>query len=409
MQISNCPPAHLTYCLNVHPGETLADQFAAIRDHAAPIRDAVAPGRRFGLGLRLSNRASLELETGGNLAELRDVLTAQNLYAFTINGFPFGEFHDAVVKEKVYSPDWRAPERRDYTCRLARQLAALLPDGMTGSISTVPGSYKEWIRSPADIEAMVVNLADVAAVLADLRAETGKEIHLGLEPEPDCYIETTAETVEFFTRHLLPVGGRRLAVAGGCSLSAAEAILRRHIGVCFDTCHMALQFEDLCASLEQLAAQGIRLSKVQISAAIRTLLLPASTQSLRPFCDSVYLHQVKTLVSGKPLSRGDLGNALVSSEAREGEEWRIHFHVPLHFVEDGSLSSTASQLTPEFFRKALDLGVEHFEIETYTFHVLPESLRKSGVDRSVADEYRWVLSRVPDPGYPGLAGRVAGG
>ena len=396
MQISNQPRAHLTYCLNVHSGETLADQIAAIRDHAALIRDTVAPGRRFGLGLRISNRASLELESGQNLAELRDFLETQNLYVFTINGFPYGEFHGAVVKEKVYSPDWRTPERRDYTIRLARQLSALLPDGVTGSISTVPGSYKQWIRSSADIEAMAIHLADVAAVLAALRAETGKEIHIGLEPEPDCYIETSAETVEFFTRHLLPKGARRLAIAGGCSVSAAEATLRRHIGVCFDTCHMALQFEDLCAGLEQFSAQGIRISKIQISAAIRTPWRRASAEILRPFCDPVYLHQVKTLVDGKPLSRGDLGSALVSSEAREGEEWRIHFHVPLYFVNDGPIESTASQLTPMFFQRALDLGVEHFEIETYTFDVLPESLRESGVNHSVAGEYRWVLSRMPD-------------
>jgi len=122
MQISRQPPAHLTYCLNVHPGEALADQVAAIRSHAVSIRDAVAPGARFGLGLRLSNRASLELESGPALDGLKALLAEQDMYVFTVNGFPFGEFHGAAVKEKVYSPDWRAPERRDYTCRLARQL-----------------------------------------------------------------------------------------------------------------------------------------------------------------------------------------------------------------------------------------------------------------------------------------------
>lgn len=398
MQIPQHPSAHLTYCLNVHPGEALDDVLAAIRGHAVPIRDLVAPGQRFGLGLRLANQASLELEAAGRLAELKASIDAHNLYAFTINGFPFGAFHGARVKERVYQPDWRSDERRDYTCRLARQLAALLPDGPSGSISTVPGSYKAWIQSPEDLAAMVDRLADTAAFLARLRQETGREIHLGLEPEPDCFLETTAETLAFFHEHLLSRGRARVAGLLGCTLGAAEAVLRRHIGVCFDTCHLALQFEDLTASLRQLAGAGVRISKLQLSSAIRARWQPGAAEELRRFCDPVYLHQVKTRVAGRAVSRGDLADAIAAqvragdpATARVGEEWRVHCHVPLYFVQDGLLASTAEQLTPAFFQTALDLRVEHFEIETYTFDVLPASLRQRGVDRSIADEYRWVL------------------
>ena len=319
------------------------------------------------------------------------MLAANDLYAFTINGFPFGAFHGTRVKERVYAPDWRTDERRDYTCRLARQLAALLPDGLSGSISTVPGSYKSWIHSPEDVGAMVRQLADTALFLARLRAETGREIHLGLEPEPDCFLETTGETLVFFREQLWPQGRGRVASLLGCSSAVAEEVLRRHIGVCFDTCHLALQYEDLGDSLRQVAGAGIRISKVQISAALRTACGSAAAAALQPFCDSVYLHQVKAQTAGGVVSRGDLVDALAYVPEHVGEEWRVHCHVPLYFAGEGALTSTADLLDAAFFRAVRELRVEHLEIETYTFLVLPESLRRMGVDRSIAEEYRWVL------------------
>lgn len=394
MLVSRRMPVHLTYCLNVHPGEALADQLAAIRGPAASIREAVAPGVRFGLGLRLSNRASLELEDAPALDGLKAALAERNMYVFTVNGFPYGAFHGAAVKESVYRPDWRAPERRAYTCRLARQLSALLPAGMAGSISTVPGSFKPWIRSPADVAAMVSGLADAAVCLAEIRRDSGQEIHLGLEPEPDCFLETTSETVDFFTRHLWPLGSRRVAAALGCPSAAAEGLLRRHVGVCFDTCHLAVQCEDLEDSLARLAARGIRISKLQISAGLRAFRRAGTDDALRRFCDPVYLHQVKAVSGGRVLPRGDLEAALAVPAAAEGEDWRVHCHVPLHFAGDGLIASTADQLTPSFFGKALAAGVEHCEIETYTFGVLPEALRAPGLERSIAEEYRWVLARI---------------
>jgi sugar phosphate isomerase/epimerase len=441
MDLAPSLAAHLTYCLNVHPGETLADVTAAIREHAAAIRAQVAPGRRFGLGLRLADRASRELEDPARARSLQESLRELDGYVFTINGFPFGTFHGTAVKTDVYRPDWREPARRDYTCRLAHALAALLPEGISGSISTVPGAYKPFLRaapqqrggagSAADLAAMVNHLAETAAVLDAIRRETGREIHLGLEPEPDCFLETTGETIAFFHEQLLPQGSRRLAEVAGVTPAAAEALLRRHVGVCFDACHLALQYEDLSASLRRLAAAGVRISKVQLSAALRTRWNAAAAAALRPFCDAVYLHQVKARdAAGRVISHGDLEDALrraaagagaAAGEAHApvpGEEWRVHCHVPLFVAAlsetgdvDGvapdtaravaaaapggeTLASTASELDAAFFRTVRELRVEHLEIETYTFLVLPEPLRQLGVDRSIAEEYRWVLARI---------------
>jgi len=372
---------HLTYCLNVHPGESWAENFAAIREKAVAVRDLVAPGQPFGLGLRLSRQAASELSKPAQHEQARAFFTANNLYAFTINGFPFGRFHDRRVKEQVYAPDWRSDERLDYTIALAEILAELLPEGLDGSISTVPGSYKPWIKTEADVRAMGDRLIACAQRLAQIKSETGKEIHLGLEPEPSCFLETTGETIEFFDEVLFRRAG------------ADAELVRKHIGVCFDTCHVALQFEDLCESFERYRAAGIRISKVQLSKALAATPGPDALRELSAFDEPVYLHQVKARsANGSIRSWEDLGTALPDLEKSDASEVRVHFHVPLFFNGSGPLGAT--EIDRDFLHKLNGEPSLHLEIETYTWSVLPEEIRLPSVVESVAREYRWMLERL---------------
>ena len=249
MILQHSPPLHLTYCLNIHPGESWAENFAAIREKALAVKQRVAPDQWFGIGLRIAHQAAEELTASADLrAEALDFFSSNHLYPFSINGFPYGRFHAGPVKEDVYAPDWRTPERLHYTLQLADLLAVWLPEQVDGSISTVPCSFKAWIQTPEDVLAMVENLTSTVAYLAAVHEDTGREIHLGLEPEPDCYLETTAETIAFFKNVLFTSGAIQLARLLKCYRSDAEALIRRHLGVCFDTCHVALQYEDLVKS-----------------------------------------------------------------------------------------------------------------------------------------------------------------
>ena len=397
MKVHDNPPAHLTYCLNVHPGETWEENFEAIRTMTLCIRDRVAPGESFGLGLRLARIAADSLSSPGVLDHFKAFLKKHSLYVFTINGFPYGDFHNSVVKENVYSPDWRTRRRRDYTNKLADILSALIPEGISGSISTVPLSYKKWIRTETDRNKMIQNLMACVAHLAQIREKTGQDLHIGLEPEPDCFIETTKETVTFFARDLCGQGRQYLTQLMGCTESKAEAMIARHLGVCFDTCHMSLQFETLPASIALLKKHGIRVSKIQLSAALKTYFVEENRERLRAFCDPVYLHQVKARAEGGKISSyGDLSEALANKYIRrkDKEEWRVHFHVPLYFNAYDVFESTSVDLSPDFFKKAIESGVEHLEIETYTFNVLPEEVRKRDIVDSVCDEFAWVLDRL---------------
>ena len=368
----------LTYCLNIHPGESWAENFATLRTTVLAVRDLVSPGEPFGLGLRLSAAAAEQCD----VEELIRFLAAENLYVFTINGFPYGRFHGGPVKENVYAPDWHSPQRRDYTNQIAAILAALIPSGTTGTISTVPCSWKAW---PVDMEAMLENLTDCVAHCATLG-----DILLTLEPEPGCYLETTSETIDFFTNHVFKRGAQLLAAKMNSSAENARDLLRHHLGVCLDTCHVALQFEDPAESLRRYEAAGIRVPKIQISSALRT----NSPDALRPFAEPVYLHQVKARTAGGDiLSWNDLPPALEELPSIAAEEIRVHFHVPLHFDGAGPLHSTGALLTPEFLSSISSNPLTHLEIETYTWDVLPPELRSTSIEKSIAAEFAWVKSR----------------
>lgn len=398
MKILDHPPVFLTYCLNVHPGETWVENLEVIGTRTLEVHSLVAPpGVPFGLGLRLSNRASLTLSSPDCLKDFKNFLEEHQLYVFTVNGFPYGEFHGTSIKEKVYAPDWQTPQRLAYTVRLADILAGLLPEGICGSISTVPCAYKDWIRDDRGREKIIGHLMGCVSHLAKIAESTGKEIHIGLEPEPDCHLETTEEVVAFFHEDLSRFGAEYLAGHDGCSKSTAESKLRRHLGICFDTCHMAVQFEDLPKSLSLLRRNGIRISKIHLTAALRVIPDPKTRDRLRSFCDPVYLHQVKAKRDqGTIYSYPDLQEALDSADRHKEKdsEWRIHFHVPLYFEGQGGIRSTADELSAEVIKEAVKGGCEHFEMETYTFNVLPQEMRSRGLVQSIVAEYDWALEHL---------------
>ncbi len=393
MHLGTLNDAELTYCTNVHPGETLEEVRALLREHVAVVKAAVAPTERFGVGLRLAAAAAEELSRPEALDAFRAELAELRLYCFTLNGFPYGAFHATRVKEDVYLPDWRAPERTSYTQQLARILAELLPQGVSGSISTVPGCFKPNASGPGAERAMTFALIDVVAMLVDLARSKGRHIALALEPEPACYLETTDEAVRFFEQHLLSREAlARLVQVADIDPREAEPALRRHLGVCLDTCHASVEFESPLDAYRKLGAAGIAVPKVQISAGLRLpQATPEAVQALHAFADGVYLHQT-VVRSGDQLRRYlDLPEALASAAQRDAE-WRVHFHVPIFLQELGVFESTQQDLLPLLSELARAPSCPHLEVETYTWDVLPEEFRRVPVDEAIARELRFVLS-----------------
>ncbi|MFT5499243.1 MAG: hypothetical protein ACI9TH_004658 [Kiritimatiellia bacterium] len=379
----------LSYCLNIHRGESWEENVRAIEEYVMEVKSAVCPDDPFGLGLRISSEASLTLVDPLVRADFKAMMKDLDLYAFTVNGFPFGAFHQTRVKEQVYAPDWRTAERRDYTNRLTDIMADLVPPGSTGSVSTVPCSFKPWIKTGEDVEQMVRMICDSALHMNRVEDQTGQYVHLGLEPEPCCYLETTDEFLTFYKDELLRKGTRYLAG----KTSQPEELLRRHVGINFDCCHIAIQFEDLSESLQRLISEGVLLSKVHVSAALTCT--PDHVEALAPFDEPVYFHQVKAQTAGGIRSWDDLSLFLKDFPEEKGlKEMRVHFHAPLFWEGSERLGSTNACMD-EAFWSLLRSGVcEHLEIETYTFDVLPEELRKSNVVESIVPEFEWTMQRL---------------
>jgi hypothetical protein len=356
--------AHLTYGLHIHPGESWHEVQQAIDNYGMAVKRRVCPDRPFGLGLRLSAQAAEELEP--HLGDFNQYLIDTGMYVFTITGFPYGRFHGIRVKENVYYPDWSHPQRVEYTNRLARILAGVMPEGMTGTISTLPVTYGKNLPDGA-----IENLWSVAESLADLRVRTGKRIMLALEPEPDCFLESTEETIQFWD------------VLRSCNKSD----LLPFLGICLDTCHIVCGFEHPATSLRRLEAAGIPVPKIQLSAALLVTSAVNPRETLSGFAEAVYLHHTR-IRSGEHILRfPDLPQAL---DANPQGEWRVHFHVPLTFTGDRGLRSTTSFLDADFFDAALQTE-RHLEIETYSFGVMPQTSQE--VVDSIVSEIKWVVEQ----------------
>lgn len=388
----------LTYCTNVHPGERWSEIRRNLDLYVLSVKSTVANDIPFGIGLRLSASAAKELILPDALSEFKTWLGKNNCYVFTINGFPYGDFHGVKVKERVYLPDWRSKERLDYTAILADLLANLLPNSVTyGSISTVPIGFRKHIQIKEHEQYIVDNLLSIVEHLILLENKTGKRIILALEPEPCCYLETISETIDFFNEYIFSESainqiGNRL----GVDTSSAESEMRKHIGVCLDLCHSAVEYEDPVDIIQQLRASKILVPKIQLSSSLgMTPVNNEAIQRLKAFDDGIYLHQVVER-AGKKLSRyDDIKDARSNYQGNTGDcEWRIHFHVPIFHESLSGFQTSQSFLQVILAEHLKEPLTQHLEIETYTWRVLPEQYRDKEVTQLIIKEFLWVMNRL---------------
>ena len=410
MKLHPNSPHHLTYCTNIHPGEDWDTIFTNLKTYIPQLQTHLAPHQPFAIGLRLSDRATRQLLNGDRLSQLRTWLHHQNAYIPTLNCFPYSDFHNRVVKDRVYAPDWASRDRLDYILRAMTLLSQLLPDGLDGNISTVPISYNPWWHDrPTERNSMLTqscaHLAQCALEMATLHQQTGTLLHLGLEPEPDAVLTRAEDVITFFNQHLLPQGSTWLTNQG-LTRSDAETLLRTHIRLCYDTCHFAVEFEDPADVLTRFHQEGIRIGKIQLSAALQ-VPIPSDRplrqqlhQHLTPFAESTYLHQVVTQPLQTPQSPPsrhsypDLQDALPHLPDCGDREWRIHYHVPIFAADYPHFHSTQADITQTLAHLHHCPDCHTLEIETYTWDVLPPHLRLD-ITQSIQREYEWVLTQLP--------------
>lgn len=378
-------PHHIGYCTNVHAGADLEQTQHNLQQYAVAVKNGYSPDNPMGIGLWLSANTARQLLADNQVDEFANWLDGQGLLPFTLNGFPYGNFHQAVVKHRVYEPTWYQPERLEYTLDLIEILDRILPPGVEGSISTLPICWREPAPSQDEIGLAAEQLCRIADRLAKLETSSGRLIHICIEPEPGCYLQRSEDIISFFNNHLLTSGD--------------EQPIRRHIRVCHDICHAAVMFEPQDEVLRRFRAEGIHLGKVQVSSAVLADFgridpnqRAAAIRQLSEFAEDRYLHQTTIRdEAGREQFFDDLPLALQSVEEphKLSSRWCIHFHVPVYLERFGLLGTSRQQIV-DCVRAAADHPeLSHFEVETYAWGVLPEELQQPKLAAGIARELDW--------------------
>lgn len=386
---------HLAYCTNVHRGETWSETFDSLKQHTLKVKERVCPDQLYGIGLRLSAQAAQELSDRTALVEFQRWLGQNHCYVFTINGFPYGQFHGTRIKEQVYAPDWTTAERLAYTKLLFDLLAQLLPQDVEGSVSTLPCGFKLLISTAEERKIIRDNLWRCVEHVARVSTQTGRKLHLGLEPEPMCLLETTGEVVQLFDR-----------------LRAEhhnDPRLAEHLGVTYDVCHLAVEFEEPQNAIAYLQQHRIRLSKIHLSSALKLYATRSALEALATFADEIYLHQVVVRQpDGNRTIYLDLDDALACERPGDDEnapasslpEWRVHFHVPLHSPPTSCFGNTSDQILALLDLLQMNPALcPHLEMETYTWEVLPQEFKAWDVVEQLVAEYDWTLEQLAERGF----------
>jgi hypothetical protein len=390
---------HLSYATLVHPGDNWELMSQSLRTYVPKVKARVCPNQPFGLSLRLAApSAELLAKDAAARADLKRFLAENDLYLYTVNAFPYGAFKDTIVKEQVYEPDWRTEERTQYTINVADIIADVAPEGIAGSIQSAPLGFKPRVTGPDVVASYTEHVLRVVAHLVGIEARTGKTVTLALEPEPYCFLETTDETIAYFTDHLYSGKSiERLAKLANIPISDSIGALRRHLGIVFDIGHQSVGFEDIPVSLQKLVDAGIPILKLQEVAAMNMPQVTDETvEALQRFAKTVYLSQTSERKNGKITKFLNLEDAFAARKADPGpREWRTHFHVPV-FLDDlgGKFGTTRFAL-----EQALKMHKEkplsgQLEIETYTWDVLPEHLKTGDIVDYVCREIEWVRGQL---------------
>jgi hypothetical protein len=162
-------------------------------------------------------------------------------------------FHEDGLKENVYRPTWTEPEREQYTLDVAHVAGALIAacrgseseaesSGSPGhlSISTHPGTYGPWVTDRSVLKACADAMARVVSRFS--QQEGVPPVILSLEAEPFASAGNTRALAEFLV--LANLSAVRELKALGHDAPQAAALAGRHLGVCLDACHSAVEFED---------------------------------------------------------------------------------------------------------------------------------------------------------------------
>ena len=390
---------HLTYSTLVHPADNWEQLYHSLVTYLPKVKARIAGNKSFGVCIRLSASSAQTLaHSAAERDKLKKFLSDNDMYIYTANAFVYGHFKGAAVKEQVYEPDWRSEERTQYTINVADVLADVCPPGTAPSIQTAPLGFKARVTGADVVASYTENVLRVVAHLIALEAKTGRIVQLALEPEPFCFLETTDETVAYFKDHIFTgQAAERLAKLAHIPVAEAIGALRRHLGIVYDICHQAVEYEDITASLQKLVDAGVPIFKLQEAAALYVAeVTQGAVDTLKRYAKTIYLTQTLEKRNGKLNRYLNVDDAIAAFERDPGgpREWRTHIHVPVFLDDLGQFRTTRFAIEDALrFHKKEPLS-RHLEVETYTWDMLPDSLKTGDIVDYVCRELDWVRGQL---------------
>lgn len=389
---------HLTYSTLVHPADNWEQLYNSLVTYLPKVKERIAGNKSFGVCIRLSASSAETLaNSAAERAKLKKFLDDNDMYIYTANAFVYGHFKGDKVKEQVYEPDWRGEERTQYTINVANVLADVCPAGIAPSIQSAPLGFKPRVTGSDVIASYTDHVLRVVAHLIALEDKTGRSVQLALEPEPYCFLETTDETVAYFRDRLYSGASvEKLAKLAHVPISEANEALRRHVGIVYDICHQAVEYENISESLQKLVDGGVPIFKFQEAAALH---IPEVTQdvvnTMKRYAKTIYLTQTIQKKDGKLTKFLNVDDAIAAFEKEPGpREWRTHIHVPIFLDDLGQFRTTRFAIEDGLrFHKQKPLS-RHLEVETYTWDVLPDNLKKGDIVDNVCRELEWVKGQL---------------
>lgn len=381
----------------IAPVRSFADMQATIDSSLAPINRAIGVESPVPVSVRLSQAALADPALTAD--SLRDELSSHGLTLAGVSGVGIRP----GAKAEIHRPDWRSEERLEFMFGASNLMAHIIgsrewseEDGETYSLTTNALSHRSMmdVDMPGNWTALTLNVVRIVQHLAGIRDRTGITIHIDLEAEPGSLLRNAGEIERFYTQWLLGRGAAmlsdRMQVEGG---TAAESILR-HVRLALDTAHAAVVFDDPAISLDRFAEIGIRIGRLQVSAALE-VDVPADPAELRTHLqqlDSETLsQQVWAMRDGDIVARHeDLPDALAVIEESAGETWRIHTHAPVLADRYGIYRSTRD-VTADWLKEisARGIDVPLLELRSANWVVLPADDR-APAEELVAREAEWV-------------------
>jgi len=381
-KLLRCNVANFSYCMNVHPASNYNDLISNLEKFAIPIANKLSSIGSMGVELHLNHIVAEEVLIKVN--EFKKWLEKTGLQVFSINNYPLIDFHQKIVKDKVYLPSWAHEERVQSTITCAKILAVILKKGQSASISTLAGAYR-FHPEFTKVNLICENYLKAFRAIHELNQKNSIDITLALEPEPDTTLDTIDSVLNFFEEDLSVCAKQQ-------NISMAE--VKNVIGLNLDACHASVLFEKPEDLLMILHDKGINTFKYHITNA--PVLQPPYTQdkiaSFRKLNEPKYLHQTFAKKNGKIYKFKDLFE-FPFDRCDEYDEVRTHYHVPLQLKDFSNLKTTNAEVVELLKASAKLPGNHNFVSETYTWPQHLESIEAKSFNLidGIAQEVEWLM------------------